>query len=71
MDNTLRQQVLNLPTQEKSELLELLWDALASSDQNLSIPDSHRSILRSRLARYDAVLEDVKTGESVRDRFLR
>lgn len=59
MDSSpLLKQILELPPEQRLQLVEDIWDSLARSEQNVPVPDWHRQELDRRLAdpREDATL---------------
>ena len=53
----IQRQALNLPAQERIELVVELWDSLAPGE--IPIPDWQRDLVRDRLA----ALEEIPPGE--------
>jgi putative addiction module component (TIGR02574 family) len=41
-----------LSVEEQIEYVQMLWDYIASSPNNVPVPDWHKEILEERLARY-------------------
>lgn len=54
----LLKQILELPPDQRLQLVEDIWDSLAQSEQSVPVPDWHRQELDRRLAdpREDATL---------------
>ena len=42
--------ILELPRHQKLELMEALWEDLATQPQNVEVPEWHRELLDERLA---------------------
>ncbi len=53
----IQREALNLPAQERIELVVELWDSLAPGE--IPVPDWQRDLIRDRLV----VLEDILPGE--------
>ena len=72
MRSSLLEEAEKLPLEERLELVEALWDSIASTDvDSLQIPDWHREELARRLAEYDADPEAGSSWEDVRARLER
>ena len=56
-ESAIQRQALNLPAQERIELVVELWDSLAPGE--IPIPDWQRDLVRDRLA----ALEEIPAGE--------
>lgn len=46
----LLKRILELPPEERLQLVEDIWDSLAQSEQNVPVPDWHKRELDRRLA---------------------
>ena len=54
-----------LSVQEKIEYIQALWDDIATTG-NLEIPESHREVIRQRLAEHRANPDDGRPWSEVR-----
>jgi putative addiction module component (TIGR02574 family) len=54
MNAALATEIRRLTFAEKLKLVEELWDEIATSDDQLPIPDWHRQVLNEDQARYQA-----------------
>ena len=68
MRNRLRQELLELPTAERLELVEELWDSIGDDDPALALTEEQRDDLRLRLAEADADPTGGERWEQVRER---
>ena len=66
----IQRDALNLPAQERIELVVELWDSLAPGE--IPVPDSQRDLIRDRLAALEDVLPEERSvpWETVRKRIL-
>lgn len=71
MTATLAKEVGKLSTAEKIQLLENLWDEVADEGKDLSVPDSHKRLLKKRLAAHLKSPESSITVEEFRRRLAR
>ena len=64
----IRREALNLPAQERVELVVELWNSLAPG--KIPVPDWQRDLIRDRLARLEDVLPEERSvpWEAVRKR---
>jgi putative addiction module component (TIGR02574 family) len=46
----LLKQILDLPAEQRLQLVEDIWDSLAQSEKSVPVPDWHREELDRRLA---------------------
>ena len=66
----IQREALNLPAQERIELVVELWDSLAPGE--IPVPDWQRDLIRGRLAALDDVLPEERSvpWEAVRKRIF-
>ena len=60
-----------LPIDEKVRYVETLWDRIASTPEEVSVPDWHRQIVRDRLAEHRVDPGAGRPWQDVRDDLLR
>ena len=65
----LLQQILQLPPDQRLQLVESIWDSLARSAHDVPVPDWHRAELDRRLA--DGAEEATLSWEEVQQRLKR
>ena len=65
------QEFKDLPTQERIEYVQELWDFIAESPEQVPVPDSHKAILDVRLAAYEANPEQGRPWSEVREDLLK
>lgn len=53
---------------ERLEAIELLWNSLATSEENISSPDWHAAILKERIAEIEGGQTELLTLEQLRRR---
>jgi putative addiction module component (TIGR02574 family) len=70
MSNPLLEQLRKLPLTERIQLVEDLWDSIASEADSLPIPESHRDELERRRALHRAHLNAALPWEEVRRQLL-
>jgi putative addiction module component (TIGR02574 family) len=63
--------LLQLPAEEKLQIIGELWDSLDASAEQLPIPDSHFDELDRRRERYQMNPETASTWEEVEERIKR
>jgi len=51
--DTLRDEILRLPPEDRFELLSEVWDSIAADPDSVPVPEWHRTVLRERLAESD------------------
>jgi putative addiction module component (TIGR02574 family) len=61
-------ELLDLPPSERLEIVEALWDSLASDPASVPVPDWHLELLDDRLADDDAETNPGDNWETVRKR---
>ena len=61
-------EILQLPADDRLRLVEEIWDSLASSPDQVPVPDWHRGVLDKRLAEPKP---DYLTWEQVQDRLKK
>jgi putative addiction module component (TIGR02574 family) len=66
MSRDLLEEILQLPVEERLELVQRIWDSIAASPEAVPLPESHREELDRRLDRPSSG-EDV-TWDELRDR---
>lgn len=66
----IQREALNLPAQERIELVVELWDSLAPGE--IPVPDWQRDLIRDRLAALEGLLPDERSApwEAVRKRIF-
>lgn len=65
----LRNQISNLSTAEKAELLDVVWESLEADAESLT--DTQRAELDRRIERYDQNPSDVIAWEKVKARLFK
>jgi putative addiction module component (TIGR02574 family) len=71
MTATLAKEVGKLSVAEKIRLAEDLWDDVAGKGNELPVPDSHKRLLKARLAAHLKSPESAITVEEFRRRLAR
>ena len=71
MNAVLATEISRLTPGEKLQLVEELWDEIAASEDQLPIPDWHRSVLNEDQARYEANPTEGSPWPEVKARLLR
>ncbi len=61
----------DLSVEEKIDFVQSLWDRIASTPEQVPVPEWHKSILRERLAAYQANPTNVRSWEDVRKEIER
>jgi putative addiction module component (TIGR02574 family) len=59
-----------LPVEEKVHYVEALWDRIAETPEEVSVPDWHRQLLSERLAEYRSDSKAGRPWREVRDELL-
>ena len=59
-----------LSRDDQIEYVQELWDRIASTPEDVSIPDWHREIIRERLARYGPAFNEGTTWEEFEKELL-
>ena len=69
-ESEIQREALNLPAQERIELVVELWDSLAPGE--IPVPDWQRDLIRERLAVPEDLLPEARSvpWEAVRKRIL-
>ncbi len=62
--------ILKLPVDERSEILEKIWESIQQSNQVIEIPDWHREILEERFQKHKNNLTKGKSWEEVKKSLL-
>ncbi len=65
MSDTDLAEILKLPAEERLRLVELLWESLRTTPNELPLSDAHRAALEAELADYQRDPSDVLTLEEV------
>ena len=68
MANPARDELLRLPLAERIELVEDLWDSIATDAESVPVPESHRRELARRRAAHREDPSAVRPWEEVRER---
>jgi len=68
MANPVRDELLQLPLEERIELVEDLWDSIAADAESVPVPESHRRELARRRAAHREDPTAVRPWEEVRQR---
>jgi putative addiction module component (TIGR02574 family) len=63
-----RDELLRLPLAERIELVEDLWDSIATDAESVPVPESHRRELARRRAAHREDPTAVRPWEEVRER---
>jgi len=58
-------EILNLSTEERMRLVELIWESLAANPAALPLGDGHRAVIDERLADHKHNPDDVATRDEV------
>lgn len=61
----------DLSVEEQIDFIQSLWDRIASTPEQVPVPEWHKSILRERLAVYQANPTNVRSWEDVRKEIER
>ena len=69
MVTRLLEQILELPADQRLQLVEEIWDSLAQSTAEVALPEWHRTELDRRLA--DPSESATESWDSVRQRLIR
>ena len=59
-------QLLDMPTAERLELAQALWDSVAANPENVSLTEAQREELDRRLDEYERNPNDGSTWESIK-----
>jgi putative addiction module component (TIGR02574 family) len=60
-----------LPTEEKLDYVQSLWDRIAAKPEEVPMPAWHLRVLEERMAEYEADPQEGSPWEEVRDEILR
>ncbi|MEO7862724.1 MAG: addiction module protein [Nitrospirales bacterium] len=60
-----------LSVEEQIDFVQSLWDRIASTPEQVPVPEWHKSILRERLAAYQENPTNVRSWEDVRKEIER
>jgi len=71
METTLTQEILKLSVAERIQLLEDLWDSIASTPERLPVTDAQKAELDRRRQRFDQGATTVRTWEEVKKNLRR
>ncbi len=66
MEMTLTQEILKLSVAERIQLVEDLWDSIASTPEQLSVADTQKAELDRRRQRFDQGLATTRSWEEVK-----
>ena len=64
------QEFKDLPVQSRIEYVQDLWDFIVEGAEDIPVPESHKRILDSRAAAYDAAPDNGKPWVEVRENLL-
>lgn len=71
METTLTQEILKLSVAERIQLLEDLWDSIASTPERLSVTDAQKAELDRRRQCFDQGATTARTWEEVKKNLRR
>ncbi len=60
-----------LPTDEKVEYVQSLWDRIAASDETVPVPEWHKAIIHQRVNELETAPDSVVDWAEVRDQITR
>jgi len=70
MESQQIEQLHNLSSDEKFEIIQMLWNDLANNPENLDLPEEHKNILRKRIARIESGEAQFKPWHDIRTKYL-
>jgi putative addiction module component (TIGR02574 family) len=65
---TVKDQVLQLPKEEKLKIMEALWDSLTQDVEDFESPEWHENALKETLSSYEQGREEVVDWEEAKKR---
>lgn len=65
MSDTGVAQILKLPAEERMQLVELIWESLATDQAKVPLGDAHRKVIDERIAEHEGNPDDVATRDEV------
>ncbi len=60
-----------LPTNDKVDYVQSLWDRIAASDENVAVPDWHKAIIHQRVQEQQAAPDSLADWAQVRQKIAR
>lgn len=63
--------ILQLPVDEKLDILEKIWESIQQNNEKMEIPDWHRDILEERFEKHKNNLTEGKSWEEVKKNLLK
>jgi len=70
MDKSLIEQLSQLNKNEKLQLVEALWDSIATDPKNVEVPEHHRAIIESRLQTLEEDKEDGSDWKKIKQKYI-
>lgn len=71
MEMTLTQEILKLSVAERIQLVEDLWDSIASTPEQLSVTEAQKAELDRRRQRFEQGATTTRTWKEVRENLRR
>lgn len=71
MESTLTQEILKLSLAERIQLVEDLWDSIASTPDQLSVTDAQKAELDRRRQRFEQGTTSTRSWEEVKKNLRR
>ncbi|MGE0886068.1 MAG: addiction module protein [Blastocatellales bacterium] len=71
MESTLTQEILKLSLAERIQLVEDLWDSIASTPDQLSVTDAQKAELDRRRQRFEQGVTSTRSWEEVKKNLRR
>jgi len=68
MTETQIKELLNLPKDEKIDLVQTLWDSIAEEQSNSEISDEHKKILDDRLEKINDGSMKFKSWDEIKNK---
>ena len=62
--------IIEIPIDQRIQLVEDIWDSIAEVPQSVKVPDWHKKELEKRLENYHANPEEESPWAEVKERFL-
>ena len=64
-------EIMNLPTPEKIQFLEELWESISSDEESIPVPDSHKTELTRRLESLEESPDSLITLDELKSRVAK